>query len=576
MHDVSRQANTLQSLDELCRRIDRDRLIATTRDVSQEVRLSGSPEERRTFELLKSRLEALGAQVHLTEHPGYVSWPGQASLEVSGLGSLPCITHAMARPTQGLEGCIVDLGAMALDEVAKTNAQGRIVLLDGVANPARVKAAEAAGAIGEIFVSGERRHEMIISPVWGSPGAQDLARLPKTPSVSIDQATGEMLRRHLQKGRARATIRAEVDTRWRQLPLLQADIPAPDGEQDFVLFSGHVDSWHLGAMDNGSANALMLEMAHLLAPLRDTFRRGLRLCFWSGHSHGRYAGSARYADEHIFELREHCVVHVNVDSPGGQGATDLSHAIASAEYWLLARDSAGPESDVPYVGTPPLRAGDESFLGMGVPALFMEVSEQPPGSEGGSGVSAGGGLGWWWHTPEDTVDKLDPDFLVRDARIYLRSLYRLLTEPVLPMQAAAAAEEVLRELEARARASGGRLDLDLPIGLARQLVRRARELDAEAEDLRGAAEDVDPRQARRVNRRFMGLQRALGPVRYACQGPTGQDPALAQNLLPGLDGAAVLGALQDGDPMALHLQVDLGRERNRIALGLMEALKALR
>ncbi len=550
--------------------------MSFTRDVSQEVRLSGSEEEKRAFGWLAERLEEMGAEVRLSEHPGFVSWPGPASLEVSGLGSLPCITHAMARPTTGLEGAILDLGALDPEAVARTDAQGRIVLLDGVANPARVQAAEAAGAVGEIFVSGEQRHEMIVSPVWGSPGAQDLSRLPSTPSVSIDRQTAEVLRRHLALGRARATIRSEVSTRWRQLPLLEADIAAPDGEGDFVLFSGHVDSWHLGAMDNGSANALMLEMVRLLAPLRDSLRRGLRLCFWSGHSHGRYAGSAHYADEHIFELRERCVVHVNVDSPGGQGATDLSHAITSAEFLNLARDSAGPESDVPYVGTPPLRAGDESFLGMGVPALFMEVSEQPPGGEGGSGVSAGGGLGWWWHTPEDTIDKLDPAFLVRDARIYLRALYRLLTEPVLPMQAAAATLEVLQELEAREQASGGRLDLELPIGLARRLHRRAQAVDGEAERLRQTEGDVPPLPVRRVNRRLMGLTRALGQVRYARQGPTAQDPALAQELLPGLDRAAELGALADGDPMIGHLKVDLGRERNRIALALMEALGALR
>ncbi len=575
MLSLPRAKGTEDALEELCRQVDGDRLIAFTKGVSQEVRLSGSDEEKRAFRWLAGRLQEFGANVRLTEHPGYVSWPGPASLEVSGLGSLPCITHAMARPTGGLQAEILDLGAMAPEAVAKVDAAGSIVLLDGVANPARVQAAEAAGASGEIFVSGQERHEMIVSPVWGSPGAADLARLPRTPSVSIDRATARHLRSHLALGPAVATIRTEVETRWRQLPLLEAEIVPTNGAQDFILFSGHVDSWHLGAMDNGSANAVMLEMVRLFAPLRGEFQRGLRVCFWSGHSHGRYAGSSHYADEHFFELRDHCVVHVNVDSPGGQGATDLSHAITSSELWRLGRDSVEAESDVPYIGTPPLRAGDESFLAMGVPALFMEVSEQPPGGEGGSGVSAGGGLGWWWHTPEDTIDKLDPVFLARDARIYLRALHRLLTRPVLPMQAAAAATEVLQELEAAAGAARGRLDLALPIGLARRLQRRAEAVDALAERLGGASE---PQAAlvRRVNRRLMGLGRALGQVRYAQVGPTVQDPALAQGLLPGLGRVAELAACPEGAPLIAHLQVDLGRERNRIALALMEALNALR
>ncbi len=564
-------------LDRLCLQVDAQRLMSFTDELSQEVRLSGSEEEERAFRRIAVRLEEMGATVRLSHHPGYVSWPGPARLEVSGLGPIPCITHAMAAPTAGLVGEILDLGRIAPDALAASaDPSGRIVLLDGVANPQRVQAAEAAGAIAEIFVSGRRRHEMIVSPVWGSPGQKDLDRLPRTPSVSIDLAAGEALRRHLGSGPASARIEAEVDTRWRLLPLLEAEIGPPDGDGTFVLLSGHVDSWHLGSMDNGSANALMLEMARLLAPQRASLQRGLRLCFWSGHSHGRYAGSARYADQHFFELRERCVVHVNVDSPGGQGATDLSQAIASAELWQLARDAVGPETDVPYIGTPPLRAGDESFLGMGVPALFMEVSEQPPGDEGSSGVSAGGGLGWWWHTPEDTIDKLDPEFLARDARIYLRALWPLLADAVLPMQAEAAAREMLLALETRARAARGRLDLDLPIRLAERLVGRAEALDAKGEGLRWMGEAAPPGAVRRVNRRILALTRALGQVRYARQGPSQQDPALAQDLLPGLDRARELGALREGDAMILHLQVDLGRERNRIALALAQALDALR
>ena len=49
-------------------------------------------------------------------------------------------------------------------------------------------------------------------------------------------------------------------------------------------------------MDNGSANALMLEVLRVLLPYREKLRRSLRLTFWSGTLHGRYAGSAWYAD----------------------------------------------------------------------------------------------------------------------------------------------------------------------------------------------------------------------------------------------------------------------------------------
>ena len=87
------------------------------------------------------------------------------------------------------------------------------------------------------------------------------------------------------------------------------------------VFSGHVDSWHYGAMDNGTANATMLEVARLLAQHRDELYRGLRVIFWSGHSHGRYSGSTWYVDNHWEELHDRCVAHVNVDSTGARGAS---------------------------------------------------------------------------------------------------------------------------------------------------------------------------------------------------------------------------------------------------------------
>ena len=85
-----------------------------------------------------------------------------------------------------------------------------------------------------------------------------------------------------------------VDTSWRPIPELVADLDV-DG-RDYVMFSGHVDSWHYGAMDNASANATMIETARMLADNRESLRRGVRFAFWSGHSHARYAGSTWFAD----------------------------------------------------------------------------------------------------------------------------------------------------------------------------------------------------------------------------------------------------------------------------------------
>ena len=79
----------------------------------------------------------------------------------------------------------------------------------------------------------------------------------------------------------------------------------------------------------------------------------------------------------------------------------------------------------------------------------MSPSEQPADQSEGArayaqlmgGATRSGGLGWWWHTPEDTLDKLDPAHLVRDAQIYVLAAQRALEDPVLPLDYRAAVAE---------------------------------------------------------------------------------------------------------------------------------------
>ena len=62
------------------------------------------------------------------------------------------------------------------------------------------------------------------------------------------------------------------------------------------------------------------------------------------------------------------------------------------------------------------RSSDQSFWGIGIPAMFGALSEQPPAP-----VKMRNGLGWWWHTPHDLLDKIDEQILVRDTRVYVHS-----------------------------------------------------------------------------------------------------------------------------------------------------------
>ncbi len=247
-------------------------------------------------------------------------------------------------------------------------------------------------------------------------------------------------------------VESTVVNEWRKCPLLIADLECPRSDK-FILFSGHIDSWDYGAMDNGSANATMIECARLMAQRKDKLARGLRIAFWSGHSQGKYAGSAWYADHHFEELRDRCAAHLNIDSVGGENAVVVEEPPVMAQAWDLAKDVIEGQTGMAFSGKRMARNADQSFFGVGITSIFGTFSEQDISTVGdslsfryGEGSRAGG-LGWWWHTEHDTIDKINPDLLVRDCRLYAAVLWRLLTAPVLPFVIGRAVEEMKQTVD---------------------------------------------------------------------------------------------------------------------------------
>jgi hypothetical protein len=398
----------------------------------------------------------------------------------------------------------------------------------------------------------EHLHEMCVSPVWGNPSGETQAELPTTVVCTVSNADGSALRERLARGeRPKVTLHATVDTGWRRTPILQADIDGPTADGPFILYSGHHDTWYYGVMDNGAANATMLEVARVAARERGKWRRGLRLCFWSGHSHGRYSGSTWYADQHWDELERRCAVHVNVDSTGGVGATVLKNAAAAPELIGLAREAIGEQTGSDYAGKRMSRSSDQSFWGIGIPAMFGALSEQPPAP-----VKMRNALGWWWHTPHDLLDKIDEKNLVRDTRVYVHTLWRLLTDPVLPLDFAAHADVLLEELSTLRGSLGDRFSVA--------------SLMTGAETLRAKAAGGGHSDAA-----LMRASRALAPVYYTSGDRFAHDAALPLPAWPVLDPLRKLAKVAPGTDSARFLTVSATRGGNRLAHALREAAEAL-
>lgn len=549
-----------------------DELLRHLQSVASEVRLSGTPEESRAFDYIQGQLAGWGYQVNRYENDALIGYPLTASLTVLGDTPLALAANGYSfSPSTGSEGIIGDVvhvGAGMPADYAGRDVRGKIVLSDGLAMPGKAHAASLAGAIGQIHSNDEHIHEMCLSPIWGTPTPETAPLLPNVPAVGVTRDDGERLKAMLETGPIQVRLVTEPYLAWTPIPTLTADLPGTE-EDAFVLFSGHVDSWHLGVMDNGAANAAQLEVARLLAAHKAELRRGVRLAFWSGHSHGRYASSAWYADTHWHELHERCVCHVNVDSLGGFGASILEEAPTMAETFAFGREVLADVTGIELEYRRISRSSDQSFWGHGVPTLFATLSEQPRDDSAtgaamvqllGAGSRAGG-LGWWWHTPEDTRDKIDPALLVRDARVYAEALWQLCTLPRLPFDYAATADELAQTLARYHTAANGQLDLQRTRILAIAL----------GNALRGnALAGLTDAQA---NALCMDLAHLLIPVNYTRTGPFEHDLALGSQPLPGLSDAAALGALDPASNDARFLRTKLERERNRVEHALRAALR---
>lgn len=403
--------------------------------------------------------------VVVTRRPlaGLVSIPKCATLEVNGK-AIEALTHPMTPCADRLSGELV----WVTPGENSSSVAGKIALVRGLATEKVVSQLECQLAKGAVFITGPLIHNMIVSKRWGSPTRANLHQGVGIPVVSINEADGLQLVKSFEAGETlNAVLSTEVENRWGPIANLEATLPAnveTKGDnvsdahpEDLILMTGHLDSWGPGALDNASGLITMLNVVRFLSHSDVKRRRALRVVIWSGHSHGRYAGSAAYADTQFDVLSRHGVLNINVDCLGGEKATLLSLSPAMACTSRLAQYAL--ETALGYTGWKGswfTRSCDQSFWGMGLPSLFSQVSELPPAQGVAAqafgalfGSKESGGYGDYWHTIEDTPEHLSEEHLVRDASVILAATLAALTFNVAPIDAKAESEEALRALENR-------------------------------------------------------------------------------------------------------------------------------
>ena len=568
--------------------LDKDEMWRTLEYLDTVDRTSGTEGEFEAVRWLARKMEEYGVQFRIHEFEAYLSFPIRASLRV--VAPLEKEIRAKTRsfgastPPAGLEGEVIfvdsqvkGIGFQESDnQFEGLDVKGKIVLSPR-GGPDGVYDAMQAGAIAHIHYWPSQEdaiHEMISTTVWGTPTPESAVRIPQIPSLSINNESGLYLRKLCEesaaKGEAiRVKLTAQTETRWCKQYLPEAIIPGTEEPEKFFLVASHIDAWYVGITDNGTGNAACLELARVLEQLRQQgeLKRSVRITWWTGHSTGRYAGSTWYCDNHWEDLNKNCIGYIDIDSPGTKGAKVYDEICAMADNYHLAEEIIGAVTGQKIGRERPLRAGDYSFHGPGVPAMYMLLGSIPQDGR----YSVGGcGMNWWWHTEYDTLDTADADVLLQDTKIYLATILRIANSQVLPYRFEPVAGEMQAAVRSYAEAVSGHFDLS-------SVSRRLEALQALGARLDGvlSGAKVGAADAKAINQAVMRAQRALIPINYTGSSPFDHDPASYQPVMPDLAEARKLTRLAVGSDMYRFLQTKLVRSMNKVNAHIDQALEEL-
>jgi hypothetical protein len=375
-------------------------------------RLAGTDAEARAREWAVAHLTRLGfSNVHIEnfdlpvwvrgEERAEIVSPFPQRLAVTALG------NSGATPERGVEADVVGFETLAeLEAAPDAIVRGRIVFVShamrptqdgsgygyyGVARRQGPSIASRKGAAAIVIRSiGTDYHR---NPHTGVQNWAEGVRPIPAGALSIPDA--EQLQRMLRRGR---TVRMRLTLTPRNLGRrpsgnVVAEVPGTDPSAGVVLIGGHLDSWDLGtgAIDNAAGVSITTAAAHRIMQAGQP-RRTIRVVLFGSEEVGRLGGIA-YRNAHANDGN---VVLVAESDFGADRIWRVNFSLAPANAALgdrIARLIA-PLGISRGTG----RAGAGADLGPWASAGTATVDLNQDGSRYFD----------WHHTPDDTLDKVDP------------------------------------------------------------------------------------------------------------------------------------------------------------------------
>jgi carboxypeptidase Q len=390
-------------------------------------RLSGSEGAERAVEWTAETMRNWGLFVRLqpVTVPVWVRGEERASLVSHGNRAVhvTALGPSVATPAAGIEAEVI--AASSLEQLVALGdaVRGKIVLVNEVMDPVLVsqhRSFEAYGPAVRQRGSGAAiaGRQGAVACVIRSVTTRSLrtphtgamrydSEGPRIPAGAVSTEDADLIQRLLDRGE---TVRMRLVLTPKSLPDTRsanviAEIPGRERPEEIVVIGGHLDSWDLGtgAIDNGAGIAVTMETMRLIHQLGLQPRRTIRAVLFMNEENG-LRGALAYRKSVTDELWRH-VAAVEFDAGVGRPMayrTTLSiEEIARLEPWLVEMRRLGAGTLIPSPGT----GADTSPLTRSCVTGFGAAPENDTYFD-------------YHHSAADTLDKVDPELLRRNAATF--------------------------------------------------------------------------------------------------------------------------------------------------------------
>ncbi|PLS17481.1 aminopeptidase [Bacillus sp. M6-12] len=360
---------------------------------------------------VKEQFESYGYKTKLQEFEfyGYTA-PKTVELSISGhAGELEPKSF-----TYGLNGNVTGdlfyVGLGTSEEVANVNLTGKIALVErgSISFSEKVLNAAGKGAEGVIIFNNAP------GVINGTLGGQNDKYVPV---VSVTQEVGTALKNSLNNNTVTRSANINIEGAEGGIRTSHNVIATKNptnknkATNDIVALGAHHDSveYAPGANDDASGTAMTLELARVMKDLPTNTE--LRFITFGAEELG-LIGSDYYASQLSEDEKNRFVGYFNLDMVGSRDAGDLVINVADGNPNIVSDTAQASSARLNGEPTPLEKGGSSdhvSFTEAGIAsASFIHRPLEP-----------------WYHTPEDTIDKISKEKLQDVAEIVGTAMYDL-------------------------------------------------------------------------------------------------------------------------------------------------------